>query len=429
MMHPSSRLAFSLRNARPSPTISYCSAVLMLLFAALANCSSEAKADDPVPPVPDRFNYCAGTQQFGSTYHFTDDGVLVEAAKVIHDEMGSNMIKLELSHNYAVRDYIKVKNPNLHSLVEVARDEPGYQQVFAMPFAYYFMWTYPFSSVNKFAPWHGHMDPALLAKEYTEMYDLTCFFLTKYNETGKTFFLGNWEGDWHLLSGAPKKKDKWLEDANPDAVPGMIDWLNNRQKAIDDAKRDTPHHNVQVYLYVEVNLVQKSIKEHKISVAQDVIPHTNVDFISYSSYDSTNPDHNLHVALPTALDYMQSKLQPKEGLPAKRVFVGEYTCLFRTLGAAGQDSRMRDVIATSLKWGTPFVIYWQLYNNVMTPTGPEGCWLIDDKNVKQPAFYTYQNFYKDSHKFIADFHQKNGADPSTEEFQKFAVQWFSAPAK
>jgi len=57
--------------------------------------------------------------------------------------------------------------------------------------------------------------------------------------SGKTFYLGHWEGDGYL---AP-----WTTNPPPAAIQGMIDWLNNRQQAIDDAKRDTAFQDVNVF--------------------------------------------------------------------------------------------------------------------------------------------------------------------------------------
>jgi hypothetical protein len=54
--------------------------------------------------------------------------------------------------------------------------------------------------------------------------------------------------------------------------------------------------------------------------------------------------------------------------------------------------------------------------------------LIDTKGVKQPVFYTHQNFYKDSRKFIAESKARTGQEPSAEEFRQFAVKWFTTPA-
>ncbi len=32
--------------------------------------------------------------------------------------------------------------------------------------------------------------------EYRQIYDLTAYLLTRYRDTGKAFYLGNWEADW-----------------------------------------------------------------------------------------------------------------------------------------------------------------------------------------------------------------------------------------
>ncbi len=50
------------------------------------------------------------------------------------------------------------------------------------------------------------------------------------------------------------------------------------------------------------------------------IPKVNLDFVSYSSYDT---EHN-PTDLRKALDYLESKLPTKDGIAGKRVFIGEY---------------------------------------------------------------------------------------------------------
>jgi len=422
------------------------------ILAALLTGGGMASAQTPVAPKPtspalaaapsaapaplsavDRFDYIASAQHMGSQNQIDYDpaeGSLVEGARQIL-AMGTSVIKITMGPSFAKHGYMPPKQPvpKVASLTELAK-VPSYQQVFAMPFAHYLMWTNAFSTNGKITPFHGHMKREVLADEYKEIYDLTAYFLTTYSGTGKTFYLGNWEGDWGLLSGAPVKPHKWEEDVNPDAPQGMIDYMSIRQRAIDDAKAHTPHHDVQVYFYIECNLVQKSVKEKKLSVAQNVLPFVNPDFVSYSSYDSTNPDKDMHHDLPVALDYMQSKLKPKPGLPEKRVFIGEYTSLADRQSAAEQDLHMRDIIATGIQWGTPFVLYWELYNNVMNPDGkPQGCWLIDLHGVKQPVYYTYAAYDKDARAYVAATLKRTGHVPTTEEFHKFAYQWFAAPVK
>jgi hypothetical protein len=402
-----------------------CTLLLSVQIAHVGNAQAASKSAKKITFTAslDTFDYIAGTQAFGSNYHFTDDGLLIESAMRIN-EMGSNMIKFGLGPNYVKNNYIKNPDPDIHSLVQLA-SQRDYKTLFSMPFSRYFIWTYAYSTNGNLWPWHGHMQQNVLDKEYTEIYDLTRYLLTTYNDTGKMFFVGNWEGDWHLIAGAKQAVPKWETEVNPDAPQGMVDWLTVRQKAVDDAKRDTPHRNVQVWFYVEANLVQRSVKQNRISVASKVIPFVNPDYVSYSSYDSTNPDKDLHHDLPAALDYLQSRLKPKPGLLQKRVFVGEYGVMAHDFNPQQQDARMRDVIITSIQWGVPFVLYWQLYDNETRGADPAGFWLINNKNVKQPAYFTYQHYYADAKEFVAGFEQKNNRLPSDAEFRSFALKWFT----
>jgi len=402
---------------------------LMMMAVLLAGLYAPAQTPgaSPVKPAPkvplDNFNYIIGTQVMGSYYQFTDESLLKEGGDQVQ-AMGSNMIKIAVGPSYVKDRYLKENDPNIHSITDLAK-RPEFQSIFHMPFSRYIMWTYCFSTYGQVTPFHGHMKPELAAKEYQEMYDFTKYLLTTYNGTGKIFYLGNWEGDWHLLSGSPVKKNKWEEEVNPDAPVGMIDWLSARQRGIDDAKKNTPHQNVNVFFYVETNLVQKSIKKGQVTLSSAVLHDVNPDFVSYSSHDSTNPGTDLHHDLPAALDYMQSKLTPKPGLPEKRVFIGEFSAKGRIFTPAEQDAYVRDQIATSIKWGTPFAFYWALYC-----TSPnDGCWMIDDKGVKEPIYYTYQHYYADARAYVADFEKKNKRKPNDKEFQAYAYKWFTTPEK
>ena len=79
------------------------------------------------------------------------------------------------------------------------------------------------------------------------------YFLTNYNNSGKTFYLGHWEGDGYL------KVNDWTTNPSPATIQGMIGWLNNRQQAVDDAKRDTVYTNVNVFNYAEGNRVRDAM--------------------------------------------------------------------------------------------------------------------------------------------------------------------------
>lgn len=358
-------------------------------------------------PAIDTFNYAVGTQTFAALYQFSKEPRLVETAKVILD-MGSNTIKFHMATDSA---YWNAKEePTIGSLMELARDDAAHRQVLDMPFANYIIWAYPFCNV----PFCQPLSDEDKTKEYKEMYEFASYLLKTYTGTFKTFYLGHWEGDWYLH-----------ENSDPNAyVPkpktqGMIDWLNARQKAIDDAKRRTAHHDVQVYNYAEVNLVTNAI-EGKRCMTNDVIPKTNVDFVSYSSYDTQDTPEGLKAAL----DYIESKLPAKPGIAGKRVFIGEYGFPKQTVSPEVQDEKSRQVMRTGLDWGCPFVLYWQMYNNEVDKDGKQcGFWMIDDKNVKQPIYYTHQRFYAWARKYVADFTKREGRAPTFDEYRKAAVKW------
>jgi len=273
-----------------------------------------------------------------------------------------------------------------------------------MPFAHYLIWVYPF------APgwWKNGYSAEDSARQSQEIYDVACHLLKTYSGSGKAFYLGHWEGDWHLRDGYDTKTD---DSVTPAAVQGMIDWLNARQKAVDDAKRDTPHHGVEVWNYCEVNLVKIGLEGRKC-VTNDVLPHTSVDFVSYSAYDTQNDPETLGAAL----NHIESKLPPKEGIAGKRVFIGEYGFPAEINSPAQQDKKSRQVMRVALEWGCPFALYWEMFNNEVRDGKQRGFWLIDDRGEKQPVYHAHARFYAWAREFIAEFRAAHGREPSRSEF-------------
>jgi hypothetical protein len=243
--------------------------------------------------------------------------------------------------------------------------------------------------------------------------------LSTCNGTGKTFYLGNWEGDWLLTR------------QNPDYVPSdeevqnMIAWAQTRQQAVDDARRDTPHRNVEVYYYVEVNRVRDA-RAGKVRVANRVLPQVNPDFVSYSAYDAQGGD--VEATLAGMLDYLQGQLAPKAGLPERRVFIGEYGLPALGNSPEAQDRLVRQFLRAGLRWGCPFILYWELYNNEVTADGRQrGFWLIDDKGVKQPAYFTHARFLEKAKAFVATFQAQHQRLPSRAEYGAAALAWLPEP--
>src|SRR5437667_9754190 len=136
------------------------------------------------------------------------------------------------------------------SLMTLAKNEPNCRAVFDMPFRRIIAWAYPLS--NPDAPFlDGNYTSTEATNDYREMYDLTRYLLTNYNNSGKTFYLGHWEGDGYFTP--------WTTNPSPTAIQGMINWQNHRQKAVDDAKAATAATNVDVFYYAEANRVRDAM--------------------------------------------------------------------------------------------------------------------------------------------------------------------------
>jgi hypothetical protein len=183
------------------------------VFALAAAPGAEAQTARPV----EHFNYVLGTQTFGPSYHFTAASPVVETAGAIA-ALGSNTIKFQL----------KPTAGGEQTLTEIARSDPEIKTVIDMPFAHLLMWVYPQATRARL------FDPATLGTEYREVYDLTRYLRQTYSGTGKVFFLGNWEMDNHLT--ASRKKEP-----SPELLANVAAWVERRQQAVDDAKRDPPH--------------------------------------------------------------------------------------------------------------------------------------------------------------------------------------------
>jgi hypothetical protein len=358
----------------------------------------------------DRFNYILGTHSIGSNYQFTDKTRLIETAEVILG-LGSNIMKFRLSKDFAKRNYAGPNPEAYDSLKDLAENEPSIRAVFEMPFYYYFMWVTSLQGV-KWADKEGYTEKDA-ETEYREIYDLASHLLTTYNGSGKHFYFGHWEGDWLLVNGFNNKMDPI-----PHRVENMIKWLNNRQRAVDDAKRDYPDSDVKLYHYSEVNQVIKGLRGGKCYTTE-VLPHVNVDYVSYSAYDAQlKPEGQL----PDALDYIERHLPKKKDIPGKRVWIGEFG--YKAKGNTPDEVKTKSLQFAQLavEWGCPYVLHWQLYDNEFENGEYNGFWLIDNHGVKQPLFYALGDYFSSARRYISGHLNAEGCVPLAGEFRKKAVK-------
>jgi hypothetical protein len=366
-------------------------------------------------PLED-YNFILGINSFPSRYHFSNDSGLIEQAKQTR-ALGSNVFKTSISEKQ-LKNY-GYKLSDVDNIMDVMNLIPDYDKIFAMDFKYFFFWLHTATKIE----WKKGINKRQEKILYKEMYDFTTYILKKYNNTGKTFMIGNWEGDW-LLHGEGNR-DK---TPSKETVENMTKWLQIRQRAIADAKNQSKSVNVHVYYYIEVNLALKGM-DGGTCISRDILPNVDVDFVSYSSYEaSKKKDYQTNKEILTkVLNFIEGQLKPKEGLPFKRrVFIGEY-------GGQAFDDRpethlkqfdnVKDIMQISLEEDLPFALHWQLYNNEFTKDNKsKNMSLINEKGEKRPMYYLHQNYYKQLNDYLKDYKDQNKVYPSQEDFKIEALK-------
>lgn len=400
-------------------------ALLFLTGVLLCACAEDERPDDPLPDeggktepgenTPDQkpekpgkddepsepeeteeqkimkdvanYNYMIGTQAFSPSYQFTKKTPLMEIGGEIMF-WGSNAIKF-----YATSD----------KMVDTLLKE--------YDFKYVFMW-YRSDPVFK----DGYSEAEANA-DYKAFYNYTKKLLTTYNGTGKEFYLGHWEGDWYYIDNY-NTAQKTVSDTVTD---GMIAWLNNRQKAVDDAKRDTPHEGVEVWNYVEVNRPTDVLKGEYDRVVNRVLPYTNVDYVSYSAYDCQDMTE---AQVADVIRKIYEYLPEKEGVPGPRVFIGEFGQPAVNCGYDEQAHCKRNmgIFKKYLQCDVKFVLYWQMYCNEKQADGTNrGFWLIDSDGTKTELYWALESVLSQAKEYVRAYRTKNGRVPTMEEYKEFLL--------
>lgn len=393
--------------------------ILLTSLVLLSLSASVVEAERPAP-----FSFSVGTQTIGVRYQFTSEPALLETARAI-EQMGSDTLKFALTPKYH-DDYRLKRDPGIQSLADLIAREKSYEQAMDMPFRNFMIWVYPFAD-QRSAFFKGQIPEDEAKGIYREMYDFTAYLLKRYAGSGKSFFIGNWEGDWHLN----KERYDYNLDPEPETIKAAIQWFRLRAQAIADARRETPHQNVEVYYYIELNHVRKSMDAGRPSIVNAVLPHIQTDFVSWSSYDVISEQlmkldpADARQRFFDALNYIERHLPPSD-VPGKRVFIGEYGFpLSNVKDPDLQRSHTAAVMKWALQWGCPFILYWELYCNEIDPQSGRhrGFWLIDDSGDKQPAWFLHRDFLRRARTFVEQYRELHQKLPPQEVFNRAAASW------
>jgi hypothetical protein len=385
----------------------------ILLFTFFGSLYGQKPSFDPIIPL-ENYNFVLGTNNIGGGYQFTDSK-LIEQSKHVRG-MGSNILKISLGPN-SPKSY-GFGNIKATSTLELFQSIPDYKQVFDMDFKYIFAWVHTLTDVK----WKKGINRTEEKKLYNEMFEFASYILKEYNNSGKTFMIGNWEGDWLLHPGYNRKMTPPKKD-----VKNMTKWFQIRQKAIDDAKRKVKHTKVAIYHYIEVNLALKGM-QGETCISKDILPKVDVDFVSYSSYEAIKNKtfQEKKMALEEVFAFIEKQLKPKKELPFKRrVFLGEYGYHANEKPESQQKqyNETKEIMQIALELDLPFALHWQMYNNEYTKNGKsKNMSLINEAGVKRPLYYLHQNYYKEMNTYIETYKTSNNKYPSNEEFKKKALE-------
>ncbi|KAL3156408.1 hypothetical protein ABBQ38_000721 [Trebouxia sp. C0009 RCD-2024] len=146
----------------------------------------------------------------------------------------------------------------------------------------------------------------------------------------------------------------------------VLDDIRVCQAAVESARANYPSAISKVFNYAEANLVVRAMKDPTYEcIANSVLPHVQVDYVSYSAYDY----HADTDTLTQALDFLQSKLDPSPHAQ-RRVFLGEFGFPL-TKKKSGvhirTEQEQRDLTLATLDcataWGVPYAFCWQIYDD------------------------------------------------------------------
>ena len=350
--------------------------------------TSKEKVVEPMKINADNYNYVIGTQAFGPNYQFTDRSPLSEISERIV-ELGSNMVKFHATEESMIDELIR-ERPEIKYIFVWYRSDPVFQ--------------------DGYSPLESRQD-------YKAFYNLTKHLLETYSGSGIEFYLGHWEGDWYYLQGY----DTSASIVDDLVTNGMIQWINNRQKAVDDAKADTSYSNVRVWNYLELNRPTDAFDRGCDRVVNRVLPYTNVDYVSYSAYDCM---YDSGSRIQKIIDYIYENLKPKDGVEGPRVFIGEFgqpaaNCGFNDREHARQNLEM---FKKYLSCDVKFILFWQMYDNEKLEDGScRGFWLINDKNEQTALYNALQDALDAGKDFVLESYKKNGTYPTLDEFKDYLL--------
>lgn len=306
-------------------------------------------------------SFAAGIAHSSGNYGFTQENYLQEGAERIR-QLGSDSIFIYLTPNFRTKYPDKgsaswpAQDPSY--LSDLIQAEP-YKKVLSMGFKTVVLTTYTFANDDRVAGFAAHGNAQA---EEDEFYNLATYLLRTYADTGMTFILKNWEGDWIGLQGS---RDT-TQNISSNMANDMVTWLRARQLGVTRARQDAGNPSgVNVFNAVEVNRVLDYAQKGLNRVINAVVPFVGADMVTYSSYDSTlagTDPNSMQAAMTQALNTIYQFAPDPLKLGSKRVLISEYG-LYENERKGETIWRANTVLKTAQAAGLAGAFMWNVFDN------------------------------------------------------------------
>jgi len=262
-----------------------------------------------------------GSSHVNQRYYFGTEDCLNEGASALL-AMGSKVIKVWYWNGYEIPNNFYPWNSTWPESIPSLADglNTHFGDLFDKPFKTFVMNVASFVNWNTYY-WRTSITQDQIDQEEIEFYEFTKALLQRYEGTGKIFIFQTHEGDWHTRAHADRSLPP-VEGAHE----RMIQWLNARQRGVTRAREEIRAQDVFVYNAAEVNMVISSMESDLPNMVNEVLPHTQLDLVSYSCYESSlNPTlAGDPEALRRAIKYIKLMMPDSAAFGNDNVYLGEY---------------------------------------------------------------------------------------------------------
>lgn len=308
------------------------------------------RPDALVPSVRDR----VGTTLVAGKYHLTGKPNLTEGAEKML-ELGTRLGKFWFDPSRAATDYpFNSDWPQMATLRDLAAS-PYWSEVFRMPFKTLILIAE--SPIER--GWKGDQDDPFYERITKEFEDLTTHLFEKYGDRDLVVILQNWEGDWQLRGTG----ETWNPPPeNWRTLCGrFVKRLAARQAGVSRARDRFPGARLKVLHAAEVNRVRDQW-EGIPTMAEHVLPHVDLDLVSYSCYDAMKDGITLYKAISTVAKFARTNGEHGPGA----VYLGEIG-IPENIAKERIKERWDELLGAAFAADVKYVAQWELYCNELNP--------------------------------------------------------------